>query len=107
MTNDQVKSLRRVLDHLKEEETHFESCQPNEKYEHIFKDILVLRDFYKRVNRHNNRLSARIKALRNACKLAYSHLEKCHDTGAKSARIGGRAMKAIENVLDHSPVQNV
>jgi hypothetical protein len=113
MTNDEVQSLHKLLDYLKEEEKHFEGCTPKEKREHIFKDILVLRDFEKRVNRYKNRLAERIgelllqiEGLRNACKLAYSHLKNCEDTDAKSAEVGGKAMKAIEHALYHSSVQH-
>jgi len=91
MTNDEVKSLHRVLDYLKEVESHFESCSSKEKREHIFKDVLVLRDFEKRVNMHNNRLAVRNVELRKACKLAYIHLKK-YDVGAS-------AMKAIEDAI--------
>jgi hypothetical protein len=99
MTNDEVQSLHRVLDYLKEEENHFEACSPKEKREHIFKDVLVLREFGKRVNRHNNRLAMRNGELRHACKLAYIHLKKCQDT--KGAEVGANAMQAIEDALNN------
>ncbi|MBI5954392.1 MAG: hypothetical protein HY865_22270 [Chloroflexi bacterium] len=59
MTNEEVRSLRKVLDYLKEEEAHFKDCSSKEKRNHIFTDVLVLRDFEKRVNRYNNRLATR------------------------------------------------
>lgn len=106
MTNEEVRSLHRILDYLKEEEKHFEDCSPEEKPGHIFNDVLVLLDFEKRVNRHNNRLAERnmelllfIKDFRAACRLAYIHLKNCNDKEEESAESGAEAMTAIQSIM--------
>lgn len=112
MTNEEVKSLQKVLNYLFEEEKNFESCSEQEKRAHIYKDILVLRNFESRVKLFNNRLSLRIvelmeqnKKLRNACGLALEHLMNCQNTDEDVAEVGGKAISAIEEALHEKQKQ--
>lgn len=112
MTNEEVKSLHKILDYLKDEEKNFEGCTEKEKRNHIYKDILVLRNFESRVNLFNNRLSLRIaelmeqnKKMRNACGLALEHLKNCQNTDEDVAEVGGKAISAIEEALHEKQKQ--
>ena len=46
MNAEQIRSLTRVLDYLAQDEgSHFECASPEERTNHIYLDVLILRDY--------------------------------------------------------------
>ena len=46
MNAEQLCSLARLLDYVAEDEQkHFEACSPEEREDHIYRDILILQDY--------------------------------------------------------------
>ena len=46
MNAEQLRSLARLLDYVAEDEQkHFEACSPEEREDHIYRDILILQDY--------------------------------------------------------------
>ena len=46
MNAEQIRSLKRVLDYLAQEEgSHFENASPEERTNHIYLDVLILQEY--------------------------------------------------------------